>query len=44
VKLKPEWSYEFILNSPTFDAFRSEDGAPLAPVNVTFKTGKASAP
>ena len=38
VELKPDWSYEFMLNSETYDAFRSEDGVPLEPVSVTFKT------
>ena len=38
VTLKPDWSYEFMLNSGTFDAFRSEEGVPLEPVSVTFKT------
>jgi len=38
VELKPDWSYEFMLNSQTYDAFRSEEGVPLEPVSVTFKT------
>jgi Domain of unknown function (DUF4932)/Bacterial Ig-like domain len=38
VTLKPNWSYEFMLNSETYDAFRSEEGVPLEPVSVTFKT------
>ena len=38
VELKPDWSYEFMLNSETYDAFRSEEGVPLEPVSVTFKT------
>jgi hypothetical protein len=38
VELKPDWSYEFMLNSETFDAFRSEEGVPLEPISVTFKT------
>jgi hypothetical protein len=38
VELKPDWSYEFRLNSETYDAFRSEEGVPLEPVSVTFKT------
>jgi hypothetical protein len=29
-----------MLNSPAFDAFRSQDGVPLDPVNVSFRTGK----
>jgi hypothetical protein len=50
VKLKPDWDYEFSLNCQSFDAFRSEDGIPLEPVSVTFKTAnrtptdKTSAP
>jgi len=40
VKLKPDWSYEFMLNSGTYDAFRSEEGVPLEPVTVTFRTRK----
>jgi len=38
VKLKPDRSYQFMLNSETYDAFRDEDGVPLEPVTVTFKT------
>jgi hypothetical protein len=38
VKLKPGWSYQFMLNSDRFKAFKSQDGVPLAPVVVTFKT------
>jgi len=38
VKLKPDWSYQFMLNSETYDAFRGEDGVPLEPVTVTFRT------
>ncbi len=38
VTLRPDWSYEFMLNSETYDAFRSEEGVPLEPVSVTFKT------
>ncbi len=38
VTLQPTWFYEFMLNSETFDAFRSEEGVPLEPVSVTFKT------
>lgn len=40
VRLRPESSYEFSLNSERFSAFRSADGTPLAPVKVTFRTGK----
>ena len=38
VKLKPDWSYEFWLNSGQFDSFRSAEGVPLESVHVTFKT------
>jgi hypothetical protein len=40
VKLKPDWRYEFWLNSDQYDAFRSEEDAPLEPVFVTFTTAK----
>lgn len=40
VKLKPEWKYRFMLNSDRYQAFQSEDGTPLEPVEVTFTTGK----
>jgi hypothetical protein len=38
VELKPDWSYEFMLNSETYVGFGSEEGVPLEPVSVTFKT------
>lgn len=38
VKLKPDWSYKFWLNSEKFTAFRSQDGVPLEPLEVTFAT------
>jgi len=46
VKLKPDWSYEFMLNSEKFVGFRSGEGVPLEPVTVTFKTAgeKGTAP
>ena len=40
VKLKPDWSYRFMLNSDRFQAFKSQNGVALAPVTVTFKTGQ----
>jgi hypothetical protein len=40
VKLKPDWNYEFRLNSETYDAFRSATGVPLEPVTVRFTTAK----
>lgn len=39
VKLKPDWDYEFWLNRGKYNSFRSEDGVPLEPVRVTFRTG-----
>lgn len=41
VTLKPEWSYEFSLNSPSTSGFFSEDGMPLAPYTIKFSTGPA---
>ena len=38
VTLKPDWSYEFMLNSETYVGFASQEGVPLQPVSVTFKT------
>jgi hypothetical protein len=38
VTLKPDWSYEFKLNSEHYVGFASEEGVPLEPVSVTFKT------
>jgi hypothetical protein len=43
VKLKPEWQYQFMLNSDRFQGFRSEEGVPLLPLGVTFTTGKSKA-
>jgi hypothetical protein len=43
VKLKPDWDYEFMLNSQTYDAFRSDAGVPLEPITVKFRTGTAPA-
>ncbi len=43
VKLKSDWSYQFMLNSEAYEAFQSQDGAPLEPVNVSFQTRKAKA-
>ena len=40
VKLKPDWSYRFMLNSDRFHGFRSRQGVPLEPVTVEFKTAK----
>lgn len=44
VKLKPNWRYEFMLNSGRFTNFRSADGTPLDPVRVSFKTGESKEP
>ena len=38
VRLEPDRSYRFWLNSSEFDAFRSKEGVPLEPVEVTFRT------
>ncbi len=40
VKLKPQFTYQFMLNSDSDDDFQSQDGVPLEPVAVTFTTGK----
>jgi hypothetical protein len=42
VKLKPDWEYEFGLNANDNTAFQSEEGVPLIPVTVKFKTKKIS--
>jgi hypothetical protein len=39
VRLKPEWSYELGLNSPSFKNFQSAAGVPLTPVIYRFSTG-----
>lgn len=38
VTLKPDWRYKFMLNSEEYVGFYSEEGVPLEPVSVTFKT------
>ncbi len=38
VRLKPDWEYRFRLNSTRYDTFRSQDGIPLEPVAVNFRT------
>jgi hypothetical protein len=43
-KLKPNWEYEFWLNSPSYTSFRSEEDVPLESVAVTFKTGDEPKP
>lgn len=40
VKLKPAWNYRFMLNSDRFNAFKSQDGVSLAPLEVSFRTGE----
>ena len=42
VKLKPDWDYEFWLNSGQYQSFRSEEGVPLESVHVTFRTGSTA--
>ena len=44
VKLKPNWTYEFGLNSKSHKNFKSEQGVPLEPVRVTFRTTDQPAP
>jgi len=41
IKLKPNWSYRFMLNSDRFQSFQSRDGTPLDAVTVTFQTRNA---
>ena len=43
VKLKPDWDYEFMLNTAGFDSFRSAENVPLKPLAVKFRTAKAKA-
>jgi hypothetical protein len=38
VRLKPGWTYNFSLNSPSYRDFKSKQGIPLDPVPVTFTT------
>ncbi|MCP5109850.1 MAG: DUF4932 domain-containing protein, partial [bacterium] len=38
VRLKPNWTYHFWLNSDRYTAFESEGGVSLEPVEVTFTT------
>ncbi len=40
VKLKPEWDYQFGLNSHSHNNFRSADGIPLEPIVWEFSTRK----
>ncbi len=42
VKLKPEFTYRFMLNADGFESFCSEEGVALEPVAVTFTTGRPS--
>ena len=44
VQLKPEWTYEFGLNSPDASRFMSEDGHVLNPVPFRFVTAPARKP
>lgn len=44
IKLKPDWNYTFMLNArPMFMGFFSQEGTPLEPVTVSFKTAKKAA-
>ena len=38
VQLKPDWDYKFSLNCETYDGFRSEEGTPLEPTLISFRT------
>ena len=42
VKLKPDWIYEYGLNSDRLKLFISQDWVPLQPIIATFRTGPAS--
>ena len=42
VNLKPDWDYEFWLNSGQYQGFQSEAGVPLKSVHVTFRTGSTA--
>jgi hypothetical protein len=44
VKLKPGWKYEFYLNTAQAQGFQSEEGVPLKPVLVRFKTQAEASP
>jgi hypothetical protein len=39
VRLKPNWTYRFGLNSFSYKNFRSRQGVPLTPVTWEFSTG-----
>lgn len=41
VRLKPEWRYEFSLNSESGGAFKSVEGIPLKAYRVQFRTAPA---
>lgn len=43
VKLQPQRTYTFMLNSHVLEDFKSEEGVPLEPVTVTFTTARAKA-
>ncbi len=40
VRLKPNWEYRFSLNGGKYMAFTSQEGVPLRPVPVTFRTSE----
>jgi hypothetical protein len=44
IKLKPDWDYVIRLNFGQYMAFVSQDGVPLDPVTVTFRTAKSAKP
>jgi hypothetical protein len=42
IKLEPDNEYSFMLNAREMMAFKSQDGVPLVPVKVTFRTAPGS--
>jgi len=42
VRLKPDWTYRFWLNSERFNGFQSREGVALESMAVTFRTGKGT--
>jgi hypothetical protein len=42
IELKPDWDYAFQLNSDEFKNFVSEEGVPLEPVLVRFRTANTN--
>jgi Domain of unknown function (DUF4932)/Bacterial Ig-like domain len=42
VRLRPDWNYEFWLNSGQYQSFQSQEGMPVQSVHVTFRTGSTT--